>query len=65
LGIYSAFALSTPASQPDEMFCRHLSYQDESPSRIFKDDIEEGRLTMKVKSNVRAGGGLMGLLNGT
>jgi hypothetical protein len=40
-----------------EMFRSHLSYQDVSLSRILNDDILEGRLTMKVKSNVKAGNG--------
>jgi hypothetical protein len=47
---------------PHEMFRRLSSYQDERPSRIFNDDINDditdGRLTMRVKSNVKAGGGL-------
>ena len=38
-----------------EMFCRLMSYEDENLNRDFK-NIEERRIAMKVKSNVKSGG---------
>jgi hypothetical protein len=47
--------MGNQGKEVDEMFCHPQSYQNEDQSKIFDDDIEEGRIKMKVKSNVKAG----------
>jgi hypothetical protein len=46
----------------DEMFRHLLSYKSESPNKIFDNNIIEGRIAMKVKSNVKSGAAVQGLV---